>query len=461
MEQSLGSPVSAREAPPRRRPDTLVGATAAPPMALHDRLTGLANQALLVDRIERALARRGGGVSVLFVDLDRFRLVNDGHGQLAGDCVLRTVAGRLEAAVSPAHTVARYGGDQFVVVIEGTDVDLAVKMAREVTFLVGLPIETDGGELYVTASTGIAFGAEGEAAAAVIRNADTALHQAQLGGGGRFELFDVQARARAELRLSIESGLRRALDRHEFTLLYQPVVSLATGKMVGAEALLRWVHPDRGLIPPGDFVPLAEETGLIEPIGAWALERACLDAAAWNETSATPLRVSVNVSGRQLKFKGLLHTVEQALARSGLSASLLVLEITETALIGDFDASLATLDALKRLGVRVAIDDFGTGYSSLSYLGRLPLDIIKIDKCFVDGLGSNSTESAIMAAVSTLCRSLGFAVVAEGVETQAQATAVAAMACDFVQGFFFSPPVSCEELVAMLPARLSVNSSIA
>jgi EAL domain-containing protein (putative c-di-GMP-specific phosphodiesterase class I) len=268
----------------------------------------------------------------------------------------------------------------------------------------------------------------------------------------RTEMFDEGARARMELRVSVGEGLRRALDREQFAVLYQPVVSLATGKMVGAEALLRWNDPERGVIGPDQFVPLAEETGLIVPIGAWVLERACRDAARWNDASALPLTVSVNVSGRQLEDTGLVVAVERALTASGLPAPLLILEITETALIEDFHSSLANLDALRGLGTGLAIDDFGTGYSSLSYLSRLPLDIIKIDKSFVEGLGTDSPHAAIVTAITTMSRSLGFRVLAEGVETHRQAAALQAMACDLVQGFFFAGPVPDHEMMEMITA---------
>ena len=245
-------------------------------------------------------------------------------------------------------------------------------------------------------------------------------------------------------------GLRRALEQEQFAVLYQPVVSLETGKMVGAEALLRWHDPQRGLIGPDQFVPLAEETGLIVPIGTWVLERACRDAAGWNEVSAVPLSVSVNVSGRQLEAPGLVAAVERALGNSGLPAARLILEITETALIGDFDASLANLDALRQLGIGLAIDDFGTGYSSLSYLSRLPVDVIKIDKSFVRGLATDSAGATIVTAITTMIRTLGFRVLAEGVETHEQAAALRTMPCDLVQGFFFARPVPQDEMVAMI-----------
>ena len=424
--------------------------------ALHDPLTGLPNRVLLADRIEQALARSGGcgGISLLFVDLDRFTLINESHGHVLGDRVLTVLAERLRGAVRATDTVARFGADQFAIVCEGSGPggDVALRIARQVGDSIAQAVSVHDRELYVTASIGIAFGCERDSADTILRNADIAMHQAKRKGGARAEMFDEGARARMELRSSIEGGLRRALDREQFAVLYQPVVSLGTGKMVGAEALLRWNDPERGVIGPDQFVPLAEETGLIVPIGTWVLERACRDAARWNEASAVPLTVSVNVSGRQLEDAGLLAAVERALAASGLPAPLLILEITETALIGDFDSSLANLDALRGLGIGLAIDDFGTGYSSLSYISRLPLDVIKIDRSFVEGLGTDSPNAAIVSAITTMSRSLGFRVQAEGVETHRQAAALRAMACDLVQGFFFARPVPHDDVMGMITA---------
>jgi diguanylate cyclase (GGDEF)-like protein len=414
--------------------------------ALHDSLTGLANRALVFNRIEQALtwtSRANTSVSILFLDLDRFKLVNDSHGHPTGDAVLIEVARRLRAVAGATDTVGRFGGDEFVVMAETDPNDEIgpVRLAERLLAAIKAPFAVGSRDLFLSASIGIATGHTAGSAAMLLRDADAAMHQAKEKGRARVELFDEVARNHLQRRLGVEGELRRALTRDELVVFYQPVVSLATGSIVGAEALVRWQHPDRGLVAPGDFIPLAEEAGLIGQIGAWVLGQACGDAAAWRKATGRDLFVSVNVSGVQLSAPGLPETVEGALQSSTLAPERLTLEITETSLIRDLGSLTDSLLELKGHGIRIAIDDFGTGYSSLTYLRRLPIDVVKVDKAFIDRLGLSSEDSAILAAIITMGRSLGFQVVAEGVEQSEQLSALRALSCDLGQGYFFAKPL--------------------
>jgi diguanylate cyclase (GGDEF)-like protein/PAS domain S-box-containing protein len=423
---------------------------------LHDPLTGLANRVLLRDRLDQALARArrtGVLVGVLFFDLDRFGLINDSRGHDAGDAVLVTLAERLEHAVRPADTVARLGGDEFVVVCDGLVSDweasvLADRMAR----VLAAPVQLDGTDICLSASVGVAV-ATGEASAdSLLRDANAAMYEAKHRGRGSAALYEEGLRLKAEARLTTESAMRGALEKGQFLLHYQPIVSLTDGRLVGAEALVRWDHPELGLVPPAEFIPLAEETGLIVPIGAWVLDQACATLGRWSRKHqhGAPAALSVNLSARQLLSPGLLDAIKDVLAAARVTPSSLVLEITEGALMEDVEFFLETLAALRAIGVRLAIDDFGTGYSSLSYLKRFAVDSLKIDRTFVDGLGSDPHDSAIVAAILAMARALDLSVVAEGVETDEQLQALRTLGCQAAQGYLFSRPVDEQDFAKLL-----------
>jgi diguanylate cyclase (GGDEF)-like protein/PAS domain S-box-containing protein len=425
--------------------------------ALHDPLTGLPNRLLFLDRVgqatERQRRRRDILTAVLVLDLDRFKLVNESLGHRAGDELLAAAAPRLKQAVRSADTVAHLSGDEFGILLEDiTGEQDAVEMAERIAGVFARPFVLDGDEHFVTTSIGIALAEGGERGEDLLRDADAAMHRAKERGRARYELFDEALRGRALSRLRVENDLRRALDRDELTLHYQPLVSLRDRQMVSVEALVRWDHPERGRISPADFIPVAEENGLIEPIGRWVLEHACRQAAEWCRArpDAAPLTMGVNLSAAQLANPALAQTVATALRVSGLDPSCLALELTESMLVGDTEQLSETLVALKALGLRLVLDDFGTGYSSLSYLTRLPLDSLKVDRSFVDGLGTESRDTAVTEAIIAMSRALSLRVVGEGAETEQQVAELARLGCDLVQGFYFSRPVEAEEITRML-----------
>jgi diguanylate cyclase (GGDEF)-like protein len=385
-------------------------------------------------------------VAVLLLDLDRFKLVNDSWGHSAGDRVLVAVADRLREVVRTGDTVARFGGDEFVVVREGVGGawDAAQFGERLVQAVTGeLPI--NGEEVYLTASLGIAVGGQGATAEALLRDADAAMYSAKDKGRGRVELFDADARGRAESRLAAEVAMRRALEREEFVVLYQPIVSLADERIIGAEALVRWDAPGQARISPTEFIPLAEETGLIVPLGQWVLDEACDQLRQWHDAGLDVGNISVNLSARQLSAGSFSSSVSDAIRRNGLTPEALSFEITESVLMEDVEFSIESLVGLKALGVRLAVDDFGTGYSSLAYLKRLPLHSLKIDRAFVDGLGTDPNDSAIVAAVVALAGALGLSVTAEGVETERQLEELRRLGCERAQGYLFSKPLSASD----------------
>jgi diguanylate cyclase (GGDEF)-like protein/PAS domain S-box-containing protein len=425
--------------------------------ALHDPLTGLPNRLLFLDRLgqatERQRRRRDILTAVLVLDLDRFKLVNESLGHRAGDELLAAAAPRLKQAVRSADTVAHFSGDEFGILLEDiTGEQDAIEMAERIAGVFARPFVLDGDEHFVTTSIGIALAEGGERGEDLLRDADAAMHRAKERGRARYELFDEALRGRALSRLRVENDLRRALDRDELTLHYQPLVSLRDRQMVSVEALVRWDHPERGRISPADFIPVAEENGLIEPIGRWVLEHACRQAAEWCRArpDAAPLTMGVNLSAAQLANPALAQTVATALRVSGLDPSCLALELTESMLVGDTEQLSETLVALKALGLRLVLDDFGTGYSSLSYLTRLPLDSLKVDRSFVDGLGTESRDTAVTEAIIAMSRALSLRVVGEGAETEQQVAELARLGCDLVQGFYFSRPVEAEEITRML-----------
>ena len=417
--------------------------------AFHDRLTGLANRALCLDRITQAMRRvrrTERTFAVLFVDLDRFKLVNDSLGHAAGDRLLLGIADRLRTVVRPADTVARLGGDEFCIVLESIhtaeDARIVANRAREA---LAAPFQLAGQPVFATASIGIAINDKSHRTADdLIRAADLAMYRAKSSGRDCHHTFDAEMRHRAVTRLGLESDLRQAIDRQEFLLHYQPIVSLDNGNMHGVEALIRWNSPTRGLVSPLDFIPLAEETGLIVPIGAWVVGEATRRMALWDdESSRRPplLDLSVNVSPRQLLSADIVQIIADALDRSELDPSRLVIEITESVLVENHHLASRALCALKELGVRVHLDDFGTGFSSLSYLQQLPIDCIKIDRSFVNGIANKGKDLEIVRAIVGLGHGLGKSVVAEGIETKGQLDRLKGLDCDFGQGFLFSRPV--------------------
>jgi diguanylate cyclase (GGDEF)-like protein/PAS domain S-box-containing protein len=419
--------------------------------AVHDPLTGLPNRVLFVDRLEHALARQGRAESlcaILFLDLDHFKLVNDSLGHHVGDELLTAAAPRLKQALRSSDTVARFGGDEFGILLEDIASERdAIETAERIAAIFARPFVLSGSEHFVTTSIGIALACGGEQADELIRDADAAMYRAKDRGRARYEVFDEGMRGRAIERLRVENDLRRAIERGELRLEYQPVVSLHNFSIVGVEALLRWRHPQRGEVPPSEFIPIAEENGLIEPIGRWVLEHACRQAAQWYRArpDAAPLTMSVNLSAVQVR-RSLPDVVRSVLRSTGLDPACLSLEITETVMVRDAEGLGEVLQALKALGVRLVLDDFGTGYSSLSYLTRLPLDVLKVDRSFVDGLGSESRDTAITETIIAMSRALSLDVVAEGVETPEHVRELSRLGCGLAQGFHFSRAVPAEEI---------------
>ncbi len=419
--------------------------------ALHDSLTGLPNRRLFVDRLEQALKRirrrKGRKVAVLFMDLDGFKVVNDSLGHDTGDRLLVEVAKRLKGCLRPEDTLARFGGDEFTVLVEDVgEPDASMRVAERIVEELREPFTMEGRELYVAASIGVALGSDStKGSEELLREADTSMYRAKEEGSG-YEVFDPTMHGRAVNRLELENDLRRAIERNEFVVHYQPIVNLQTGAVWGIEALVRWEHPERGLLDPDEFVPVAEESGLVVPMGELVLEEACRRAVEWQREfpRTPPLAMSVNLSGRQLRRPDLHEIIGQALKESGLPASSLGLDITETVYISALDANTAALDRLKALGIRISLDDFGSGYSSLSYLKQLPADIIKIDKFFTKGLGVEVEDTAIVQTVVDLAHILGMEVIAEGVETEEQETLLREMGCDFAQGYLFARPLPPE-----------------
>jgi diguanylate cyclase (GGDEF)-like protein len=416
--------------------------------SLHDGLTGLPNRALLLDRLSHAIERSdrpdGRPLTLLFIDVDDFKVVNDSLGHLVGDRLLSAVADRVASALRTQDTVARLGGDEFAVLLEQTAAEEAAVSAQRVLRALSEPFELPEGQtVHVSASIGLVTSCgAGYSAEELLRDADVAMYRAKGEGKARYVVFEAAMRDRLQARTELESELRRAVLREQFTVHYQPVVDARTGTVVSTEALLRWEHPRHGLVPPGDFVPLAEDTGLIVTMGRYVLREACRQTTEWRRSpELADLTVSVNLSPRQLQEPGLLDDVRDALAASGLPAHALVLEITENLLVRDVEQAAHRLDSLKSLGVRLAVDDFGTGYSSLSYLSRLPVDILKVDKAFVAGIADESSAGKLAWAVLALADSLALETVAEGVETPEQVQALLAHDCTRLQGFLFSRPV--------------------
>ncbi len=432
--------------------------------ALHDALTGLPNRSLFLDRLQHALsvaARRRTAIAVLFLDLDQFKLVNDSLGHAAGDELLAAVAPQIEQALRPGDTVARFGGDEFAVLAEDVgDERGATRIAERIAEALARPFILREREHFVSASIGISIGTGNEDPEALIRDADSALYRAKDHGRGGYEIFDEVMRSRVIQHMQTENDLRRALQRNEFVVHYQPVVRLADGVVASMEALLRWNHPERGLIGPLGFIPVAEESRLIVPIGRWVIEQACRQAAAWQRLrpDAAPVGVGVNLSARQLADPELVQHLERSIGANGIEPSTLWLELTESSLLDDTTSVEGTLGSLHRLGVRLVLDDFGVGFSSLGYLKRLPLSMVKLDRSFVENVIDSPHEAAIVRAVSEMAETIGLSVVAEGVETEEQVRVARDLGCGFAQGFHFSEPVPASYVEGLLATPMPIGS---
>ena len=423
--------------------------------ANHDGLTGLANRILLADRLDQALAqahRYGHHLAVLMVDLDNFKYINDSLGHAAGDQLVKGVADRLSICVREGDTVARMGGDEFVLIMSYAEDETDVTaMMQRIVATIAAPFVIEAREFHVTCSTGAAlYPRDGESAEHLLRNADTAMYRAKEGGRNGFRFYTADMNARMMERLSLESGLRQALANGEFVLHYQPQVDIRTGRIVGAEALVRWQHPEAGLVPPGKFIPLAEETGLIEAIGEWVLREACAQNKRWQDAGLPHLRVAVNLSARQFRQKDFVARVAAILAESRLPAGCLEFELTESMVMHDPEQAVLLLLQLKHAGLQLSLDDFGTGYSSLGYLKKFPIDVLKLDQSFVRGVLADPDDAAIARTVVGLGHSLGLRVIAEGVETAEQLNYLAALGCDQMQGYHFSRPVAAQDFAALL-----------
>ena len=425
---------------------------------LHDPLTGLPNRTLLLDRLNGAIARArrsGRNVAVLLLDVDRFKLVNDTYGHAAGDALLRTLAGRLDRVVRASDTVGRIGGDEFVVVCEGvTTPEDAVEMCERMRLPLCQPVNVGDGEVQVSGSIGLAIGGPDATAEQLLGEADAAMYRAKEQGRNRAEVYDETIRQRARRRLELEAALRHALSTGGIEVHFQPVVSVVDGRVVECEALARWRH-DGADVPPGEFIPVAEDAGLIATLGRVVLTEACRQAVTWPDA----LAVSVNLSPRQLSQRDVVEMVRDVLAETGLPASQLCLEITESAMVDDLESARATLARFHRLGVRLSLDDFGTGYSSLIHLRRLPFHQVKVDGTFVAGLGQEPSDTAIVAGVASLGHALGMLVVAEGVETETQVGELLALGCELGQGWFWCPPLPGPELARWLADRAREHSA--
>lgn len=423
-------------------------------VAHHDALTGLPNRTLLQDRLSQMLAqakRTGRLVALLFLDLDRFKAINDSLGHVIGDKLLQAVAERLTGCVRESDTVARWGGDEFTIVLTNIHHPLnAAMIAKKILDALSMPFHL-GPELYITGSIGITlFPSHAEDVDTLFRNADAAMYQAKEHGKNSYEFYTAEMNDAAIERLAMENKLRHALQRKELSLHYQPQVDLHSGSIVGVEALARWKTQDNEWISPAKFIPIAEETGLIGPIGEQVLEVACAQNRAWQEAGLAPIRVVVNLSGRQFKDKDLIGTVRRILTETGLSPVYLGLELTESVIMQNADVTISTLQELTKMGIQISVDDFGTGYSSLSYLKRFPLHILKIDPSFVREITSHAADAAIATSIITLAHSLKLNVMAEGVETKNQLLFLRDLGCDEMQGYYFSKPLPAEEMTLLL-----------
>ena len=431
-------------------------------LAHHDALTGLPNRTLFVERLKHALARaerRKRSVAVMFLDMDRFKVVNDTLGHEAGDRLLQAMAARLHACVREGDTVARFGGDEFAGFLSdvASPEDVAIVVSKFLDALAP-PFTIDGHELFISGSIGISlYPEDGTDTQTLMKNADTAMYRAKQQGGNTSEFYHPEMNAHALTRLGWETGLRRALEREEFSVHYQPQFDLSGGGVVGFEALIRWDNLESGAVSPSEFIPLLEETGLIIPVGEWILRTACAQHEAWQKAGLPPMRIAVNISSRQFDNSELLKTLQRVLEERCMLPEFLELEITESILMKNSAPDIEALQTLSRMGMRFAIDDFGTGYSSLTYLKRFPINVLKIDKAFVQDITVNVDDAAIVRAIITMAHSLGMKTVAEGVETREQLDYLRTQGCDFAQGFYFSPPLSGDDITHLLKINLPLN----
>jgi diguanylate cyclase (GGDEF)-like protein/PAS domain S-box-containing protein len=427
-------------------------------MAYHDALTGLPNRALLSDRLDRALLaarRERTRLALLFIDLDRFKTINDSLGHLTGDYLLKEVAQRLCRVVRASDTVARLGGDEFVVLIPGVHAaEECSVVGDKIIEALAAPVEFEGRSLHISPSIGIClYPDDGEDVASLMRKADAAMYHAKASGRNNYQFYAEPMNSAARY-FELETRLRGALLREEFALFYQPIVGTQDGRVHGLEVLLRWRHPEQGLVSPDDFIPLLEENGLIVPVGEWVIRRACEQSMAWQRAGLPALPLAVNLSARQFVHRGLVQSIRNVVAETGIAPGLLEFEITETALMQHGGQTLETLGQIYSMGIRLSIDDFGTGYSSLAYLKRFPVRKIKIDRAFVRDLESSSEDRAIVAAIMALAGSLGMAVVAEGVENEAQLGLLRRNGCQYAQGYLFAKPLEADAIPALLYASL-------
>jgi diguanylate cyclase (GGDEF)-like protein/PAS domain S-box-containing protein len=434
-------------------------------VAQHDVLTGLPNRSLLQDRLGQAIAyatRSGHPVWVMLIDLDRFKFVNDSMGHKAGDVLLVTVAARLRSSLRDSDTVARLSGDEFVVILsEHQDQRLTSDIVQRVMDSVAQPVMLGTKEFFVTCSIGVAiYPSEGTPADSLIEHADIAMYRAKKLGRNNFQFYTPAMNEESLERVRIEGALRNALERDEFVLHYQPQVDLGSGRIVGMEALIRWQHPELGMVPPNRFVSVAEETGLIVPIGAWVMRTACAQNKAWQDAGLGRLRVAVNLSARQFGAPGLLDSLEQVLADTGLDPACLEIELTESLFMSDVTPAVELLHRMKSLGVNLSIDDFGTGYSSLSYLSRFPIDVLKIDRSFVADITHDANDAAIVTSIIALAHNLKLAVIAEGVETAEQLDYLRRHGCDEMQGYYFSRPLAADEFEQLLRQRRTLPAPL-
>jgi diguanylate cyclase (GGDEF)-like protein/PAS domain S-box-containing protein len=430
--------------------------------AFHDSVTGLANRALFRDRVEHALERQQRDdrpVAVLFMDIDDFKTINDSLGHAAGDQLLAEVAERLKGCLRAADTAARLGGDEFGVLLEDAGYERAAEVAERVMHVLEKPFPLEDKEVFVRASLGIAIGDDDrkgmKGAEELLRNADVAMYTAKSQGKARYQVFERAMHTAVLERLELKADLQRAVEADEFVLFYQPVIILSTGAISGVEALVRWKHTHRGLIYPMEFIPLVEETGLIVRIGKWILEEACHEAVRLHRKfpKYPPLTMSVNISAHQLQHPGLIEEVREALESSGLDPGSLVLELTETAMMADTEMAILKLNQLKEIGVKLAIDDFGTGYSSLNYLRRFPVDILKVDKSFIDQVALGGEQGALTASIIKLAGTLQLLPVAEGIETEEQLVRLLELECQLGQGYLFAAPLDREAVERLLEAE--------
>ena len=424
-------------------------------LAQHDSLTDLPNRILLNDRLAQAIAlayRHQKKAGLLFLDVDRFKHINDSLGHAVGDRLLQSVAQRLVACVRSSDTVSRQGGDEFVILLsEMAHARDAAVIAEKVLLTLAAPHSIDEHELHITGSIGIVtYPDDAIDAETLMKNADFAMYHAKDAGRNNYQFFKPDMNFRAVERQSLENGLRHALEREEFVLHYQPKIDLESGSIIGVEALVRWRHPERGLVSPAQFIPVAEECGFIVPIGRWVLREACRQARMWQEWGLPAVRIAINISAVELRAKDFVAGVRGILAKTGLEPNYLELELTETFLMQDSRSTVAVLQDLKALGVHLALDDFGTGYSSLSYVKRFPIDTLKIDQSFVRDIATDADDASIVSAVISMGKSLHMRVVAEGIETREQLEFLKKHDCPFGQGYLFSPPLGAWEFAQLL-----------